>query len=383
MKKLILAFIMAFSLPAIAGTDTGGGGHAIIDANGKMQALDEYEGGISKGFHLEQVCPKESISPLKMEGKIGEIYKTAISKINILKQDPSYKVWAMSMDKTISGMQWFKCAKSLPNISDHRFINVIVNGTILQVALQNSRSQVIFSEPLINKMLSDADGWRIFETTFIHEITLNALGFSTERNDIAAVVNGFSEQNTKNLQLFRNKYDYLIIELNVNLNKHYYTNTVPRLHDLFVHLENGEVHYLENNTWVSGTSKFDLSTDRYRVSIPIADKGFFGTKNKNIKRNKRTGYYDWTFNSKVKKLCMNNIFYMYIRGFKPLGVSNESGIIGKTIETANVGISVYQPPGFAPFPINPLVKIEGVVPFVKSKKYFLQKEICLDTDLIL
>lgn len=378
-----MIFIVAMS--AHAGSDQGGGGHLIVDANGNLIPLDQYEGiALSKFFKLEEVCPSglKEIE-ISKSPQLAQAYLSSLDKTSVLSKDKSYRLAEMQLQKALDKMKWYTCDQDLPLIVDHRFKEGVLTSKLVQIAMQTSAGEVVFSSPVLNKLAKQKNGHEVLEATVLHEIALNAWGNQQiSREELAKIVRGLIDQNEGLLQQLKNSYNYIFSEIKLECKSCGISNYI-----LDIHLENGEVFSIDkynDNRWAVTTNRESIYLEINKKILTKQVKYDVKRKPLNTESVSRgvTDFDYYTFESQISKICMRDIMIenvMYKRKNLPESYYTMPTHVGLSLQVFNPGYSFYNGVVNASrYPFN-LGKLDNV-PLVHKGKYSgqLEESVCLD-----
>ncbi len=347
MKFLIMNIVFLMSIasyagddkvvrkPIYRGSDQGGGGHVIVDANGNLIPLDQYEGtALGKYFKLEDVCPN-GLKEIEISNspQYAKAYSSVLEKLSVLREDKAYRLAEINLHQSLSRMKWYACDQDLPLIADHRFRDGVLTKELLQIAMQTPKGEVVFASPVLNRLLKQSNGQAALEATIVHEIVLRTWGSGITRDKLSTLVRGFIERNERYLLKLYNQKDYLVLFLTAQVNERAET---PIAYKIDIHLESGEVFSLKKNKEsIAWDDDLDFGIDKKYVVVKnkkVLTKGVNYTHEMIGDRwdiNRRDRY---SFKDKIVKICMSDMLFDVNRSLFQSYLYRDRNYLFKTVD---------------------------------------------------
>lgn len=330
--------------PIYSGSDQGGGGHLIVDSSGSLIPLDLYKEPVkgidvysnpSKGLNvnLVDVCPSDSIKKIDSENGpkwFVESYRSALQFLDLLKQDKDYKLAEIAFNQSATSIKWSLCAVDLPLIADHRYKDQQTDKEIVQMAIQNNNGEVIFSSPVISRLLKQDNAISVMRYIIIHEIAIRALPL-TPRTQISSIIESLEKFYTQG------QFDYSLQRMfsaRASMEAYFDLKSTVKQNGIIINeaaVPNMDVSvYLEDGSILSSTYTNQFSPISFHRVILFTKKRKtlflegFSPKNTEVKKanynstihgalpgfKSNTGIIvEYDFKRAIEKICFENINY--------------------------------------------------------------------------
>lgn len=165
------------------GVRDGGGGHYILGPDGKLVPYDTYN------RRVDDICPKA----VKFEAMTDPLFRAPYLNSAIAIQDSfqrDYPKFSRRLEATAQIINWYWCPTRLPLVLDYsdpsngQAGSRIIDGTLVQAAIQTGSKDVIIDQELFQKLLQAGGDPR---PTLIHEIAQVYLGKNVKRSALYSI----------------------------------------------------------------------------------------------------------------------------------------------------------------------------------------------------